>query len=943
MTNPITLDLMLEYITHGHAYAKHAEGLGESLESMQGVNAFSAPRSNAVRSHAAESLGPNLGVQTPDDLQAYARSMLEDPNTRGFVKTEAGNDFIHLYNSTDNTYMILNPLDRDLGTINRYPGSEASFTRNLTDAQATASVRTFDNARTPGQALTEVQDLATTLASRSHVRALDAAPGVAANATPAFAGTNNLTANGISDTYTHTSTLRHSGLEDGVGFVAAIDDRGRPSQMFLLDETTNAVTEINGRNVTVHTFDGVAEAERAAAARQFFDSKNIHSVETTQDGLRGLTTAFQNNTPDVFARQIGELDGVSRAGIPLAGNGTDNVVANTVAGRGTITVQAGYSSVGDAARAMVGFSDAEAALAYNHIPGNIDATRLADLNLTPEVTAAITELSEFKGVAAQTLQAAETAEAAGDAAKVAEHGAEAVGYVREFDTIFAGLDATTRSGVIDALSAVSRSPAVDVTRGAAVALDAVDAAGDLATLARGARAGRLGLNMSKAGIITTVVTTSLAVGATAYANDMVLDIADQLHNSGHLSDAAYEDYKTMMESTGPMLTGQAADPTPLAIPGMAIVERIAYNDFQEFSDKHQLPQNIHAMLSPSIVAGQSLRGEIGSETFRTIPTSTEGQPASIHDLIQARHAVDVAQDAYYEKVGEHQPQNEFARAFLNASSGGMGGMGGMSMGGAFSGGQFRPNSEIVARANPEVMAADAQLNEARQTFQTEFDRALNNPESARAVAGLLSTDQLYDIVTATAEFNADTQNPLVQQYLQAQTAEESWGDYVGMGTRADAQSDAEDALKENPDAMRDYLAEIFVSGAQPQTSPALEAGSHGSIEMPNQSLPEDGYDVIEGGYSDPGVEYEEKFVMGAGILENAMMGEELDATERYDITTLLSSTAPEDAEVVEALVERYPDQATEFMQSTPEEVVNYSDAAPDMAYSTDNSASMHSP
>ena len=66
-------------------------------------------RSNAVRSHAAESLGPNLGVQTPDDLQAYARSMLEDPNTRGFVKTEAGNDFIHLYNSTDNTYMILNP------------------------------------------------------------------------------------------------------------------------------------------------------------------------------------------------------------------------------------------------------------------------------------------------------------------------------------------------------------------------------------------------------------------------------------------------------------------------------------------------------------------------------------------------------------------------------------------------------------------------------------------------------------------------------------------------------------------------------------------------------------------------------------------------------------------------------------------------------------------
>ena len=122
-------------------------------------------------------------------------------------------------------------------------------------------------------------------------------------------------------------------------------------------------------------------------------------------------------------------------------------------------------------------------------------------------------------------------------------GQKTAGYIREFDTIFAGLDDATKAGVIDALSAVSRSPAVDVTRGAAAALDAVDAAGDLATLARTARAGRLGLNMSKAGIITTVVTTGLAVGATAYANDMVLDIADQLHNSGHLSDEAYEDYK----------------------------------------------------------------------------------------------------------------------------------------------------------------------------------------------------------------------------------------------------------------------------------------------------------------------------------------------------------------------------------------------------------------
>ena len=156
-------------------------------------------------------------------------------------------------------------------------------------------------------------------------------------------------------------------------------------------------------------------------ARQFFDSNNVKNLETTQGGLRGLATAFQNNTPAAFADDISKLDGVSRAGLPLIGNGTDGAVVNTVAGRGTLTVQAGYESVGDAARVMIGFSDADAALAYNHIPANIDATRLAGLNLSPEVTAAITELSEFKGVAAQTLQAAEVAETAGEAAKIAEH------------------------------------------------------------------------------------------------------------------------------------------------------------------------------------------------------------------------------------------------------------------------------------------------------------------------------------------------------------------------------------------------------------------------------------------------------------------------------------------------------------------------------------------
>lgn len=922
--NNLTLDLILEYITHGHGFSKHVEGLGEADRTMQSVNAFTATRSNRYNSILPQGLGPSLQITTPDDLQAYARSMLEDPHTKGFIKTDSGGDFIHLYNSRDNTYMILNPLDRDMGTINRYPNSSDNFAKSLSDAQHLpgTTVKTFNNATTPGQVLTEVQGFARTTASRSHVPALAQAPGVHANSLDQYRGTQNLTLNGVTDSFTNTALLRSSGVEDGIGFVTAIDGSGRPSQMFLLDETTNIVTEINGRNITIHTFDNIADGDRATAARQFFDSKNIHGLDAVDGGLHGLSRSFQNNTPDVFLRQISDLTGVSKPGIPLIGNGPQRIVSAMKQGDITIATQVGYNSVGDAARAMIGFSDASTALAFDRIPADLDAARLVDLNLSPDVTRAITELSEFKSVA------------------IMEQGADAAGYLKEFDQIFSGLNDATRSGVMDALNAVSRSPAIDMTRGAAAALDTLDAASDLASLAKAARAGRFGLNMSKAGIITAVVTTTLAVGATAYANGMVLDIADQLHASGHLTDEAYADYKVMMDSTAPMLTAQAADPTPLAIPGMFIVERIAYNDYQEFSAKHQLPENIHAMLSPSIASGTSLRGEIGNETFRIIPTETAGQPDALHTLIEARHAVDVAKQAYYDRVEEHQPQSEIARAFLNTPMIGMGGA--TSFGGSFSGGTFRTTSELVARAAPEVQQADATLIAARQNFQTEFDKALGDPESARALGGLLSADQLYDIVTATAQFNADTQSPLIQQYLHAQGVENSILDVVGLGDASYAQSDAEDALKANPDVMRDYLAEIFTHGVPPvleQELAATTAPNESSIEndghVPVLLLENDALDACTP--EDAQCEYVEDssgFVMAASAFERMATGEDLDPTEIAEVQKLMESTTAEDIAVIDALQERYPDQTTQFTQSTPEDNTCDISTQPTITYDT---------
>lgn len=859
-----TLDLLLEYLARGHAFAKHGEG-ADTRTHMDGVRSFrdttNAASTDVRGGAAARSLGSDLGINTPEDMKDYLRRVLSDPATEGFVER---NGTIQLYNRVDNTRVIINPYDTsgDFGTIHRYPDSASGFQAAKRTEQQVAGRRfvQFDNAVTPNAALTQaermVQDIRST--PRAWRATLSVDPGV--NAAAQYPRSQNLSRTGFSAEYAaraaeidRINSLR-GGLDYGRGYVAQTDASGRPSQMFFWDQRTNVVTEINGRELIQHTFDNLPEAERARMAEQFFEINKPANTVLTEGGYDALVRAYQS---------------ANSGRAPAVASTKGQLIAAIEEGRVAGRLNAPYESVNDAARALVGFSR-EQAQAFDLVPSRLSAEALAQIQ-DPAVVAAIRDLSATKEMA------------------FGEDGATAL---QMFAERFNQLDDATSANVLLALENMGRSPLPGAARATGLAADATHAAdalnsmGDLATLARTAKAGRLGLNFSKAGIVTAVVTTGLAVGLTSAANAAVLDIADQLHVSGQLSDAAYADYRAMMNEVGTMLTAQAADPTVLAIPGTFIVESIAHNRFQEFSDKHQLPQNIHEMLTPSIYAGTSVRGQIGDNTFRTIPDDPSQAPPELRALIEAKQGVMQARQDY-SRVYEANMPPLWLRGLSAGSDGGLG-------------------LHMAVTSMPDVRAAQAATDQAQARFQAEFDRLLSNPEGARALGSLLTNDQLLEIVDATAKFNNNPgQHPLIQEFVRAQALDAPWYSLTGAWDNMQARDAAREALLNNPEVMRDYVASVFV----PHT---LRPAHYEPVSESRETLP-DGRTATVSMRMLP-VSSHPNFIIIANSFERLKAGGTLEPSEESEIRRYLNDPQTDaDRDLIEYIREVYPEQSARFI------------------------------
>lgn len=224
--------------------------------------------------------------------------------------------------------------------------------------------------------------------------------------------------------------------------------------------------------------------------------------------------------------------------------------------------------------------------------------------------------------------------------------------------------------------------------------------------------------------------------------------------------------------------------------------------------------------------------------------------------------------------------------------------------------RFQTNSELIAYAAPEVQLAQNGLDRAYLKFQAEFDRVLSDPASARSLATLLSTDQLLDIVKATAPYQNGPQDPLISGYLLAQKLDAPFYDLMGAWNNMQARDASEQALRDHPEVMREYLTALFsaqaihLSPAQYElvgrTSETYADGTTGTLTVSRFDL-----------------EHHPNFIAMASACERLKEGGTLERIEEAELRRYINHPQTDaDQEIIDEILKRYRPEASRFVEPT---------------------------
>ena len=145
-----------------------------------------------------------------------------------------------------------------------------------------------------------------------------------------------------------------------------------------------------------------------------------------------------------------------------------------------------------------------------------------------------------------------------------------------------------------------------------------------------------------------------AGGALAYFSSSQKALAEKLHAAGHIDDKALEEYVEMIDhtsavygtdialSTGASFFAPAAIITvPFAMATTGGAEGYGSYAFQQFYDSNNLthlPQEHIDALSPSLIPTPTVETKFFENIRKHIPLTTEGQPESVHGVIEANAA-----------------------------------------------------------------------------------------------------------------------------------------------------------------------------------------------------------------------------------------------------------------------------------------------------------------
>ena len=306
----------------------------------------------------------------------------------------------------------------------------------------------------------------------------------------------------------------------------------------------------------------------------------------------------------------------------------------------------------------------------------------------------------------------------------------------------------------------------------------------LADLARAADAAKLGASaarLAKVGVVTTVAATAAGVLLTNEAHGAQQELAREYMEQGRLSPEAAEAYIQMNEEVRDIVIAETTvNQTPIVgtLIGMAATEAIAKEKFDEWREEYgPIDEDIYQSLKMDMLGGHSLKGEFAMAGRELIPDTMSELPSSLHALWEAEQRLEHAENQADRRVGSTRDPERQAQ---------------------------------MRKAHEERQDA---LKEAETAYQQEFDKVLSNPETAQELLSRMPQDMLLEMVTATAQNNAEGQNPLIQRLAEAQESLDSVSSGRGGNEkRAELRQELNEIkaeLNQNPSIMYDYVRDVF--------------------------------------------------------------------------------------------------------------------------------------
>ncbi|MGH1376374.1 MAG: hypothetical protein ACRBCK_08500 [Alphaproteobacteria bacterium] len=763
----LSVELFNQFISRGHLDDKHIRG-GDTKLSMKGLNAFRAEYDNN-----GSRLGPDLGIETPDDALDYLNKMVDDPKTIGFRDPETGG--VVLYNVRDNVMVPYNPFDggMDFGSGFRYANTAQGYQDKLEVAQEAASRRAqfheFSNVDTPDAARTTLEEFVNdiksdpqryyrnqnslNLSGKDFRDALDNPnrPGREPGAL------NNR--EGLSKAYTHTVPEINKArpvLENGAGFIAGLDTRGRPNHMFFADHESAKVVELKGGEVMTHDFSGFDAQHRGIYMDSFLTSKfedgfvddvrnpNLHVVQSGgYDALADLYKAESNQTFPHGADLRTYMNNLKHNDLPISS-------------------KLPFGGSGDAAaRNVLGMSEEEFNI-FKYRPSVADIDDLAKQQ--PEAARFYRETEHIREMMS------------GDDAKVG---------LRMYKEHLESLAPKIKEQVVGVADAAEN--AGKTQQGLRFVDDTLGWLKKASVTLKG---------FQKFGLGVLVVGGSFALTKTV--NAAMIEDADDLTKEGKLTPEQHQEYKELMEEVAPLLEAQTLDVTPAAILTTVIVERVAYNKFEEFSNKHRLSQDVHERLSPAMITGTSMKGEMMQGFWDNLPDD----PAYAHPSLLPIYAL--------------KTKYNIAEADLDNANRMRSGERIMSV--AYNGGEVSTLVGLMAYDATAPDRREVAINEGRafSNLKNKTVSMLSDPETGDELLKLLPKEQLLEIINTTRAYNDRDIDPRIKKYFGAKdTLKHEYSEnpeYKTIMEYAPALAEARANLYAQPDVMRSYVTDIFDGG-----------------------------------------------------------------------------------------------------------------------------------